>query len=375
MIKSFKYRLYPTKPQIKDLEKTLFLCRQLYNTALEKRKELYKTHKKSIGYYEQANQLPSLKEERPEYKNVNAQVLQDVLKRVDKAYQGFFRRIKKGETPGYPRFKGEGRYDSFTFPQANVTGIKIQEGKNRVLVHKIGSIKCKFHRPLEGQIKTASIKRENDEWYIIFTCITEPKKLPVNQDAVGIDLGTNPNFLTTSDSEMVPAPRYFKKYEKTLSKAQKIVSKRKPGSNRRNKAKRLVAKIHKKIANQRKDFHHKVAKDLVNKYGTIVHEDLDIKQLAQTRTAKGVLDAGWAQFLAILAYKAEEAGRQVIKVDPKYTSQDCPVCGNREKHPLWIRTYTCAKCNTTLHRDIAAAQNILAKAWTEPSLITRSPIL
>ncbi|RTH20226.1 transposase, partial [Thermus scotoductus] len=145
------------------------------------------------------------------------------------------------------------------------------------------------------------------------------------------------------------------------------LSRKKKGSNRRKKARLKVAKLHRKIANQRRDFHHKVARKLVNRYGTIVHEDLNILALSRSYVAKGIHDAGWAQFLAILAYKAEEAGRRVIKVDPKYTSQDCPVCGHREKKPLWVRAYTCPQCGTLLHRDVAAAQNILAKAWTGPS--------
>ncbi|ULR40742.1 transposase [Thermus sp. NEB1569] len=368
MRKAFKYRLYPTKPQVKDLERTLELCRELYNAALQERRDAYKKAGKSVGLYQQKRYLPQIREELPQYKRVHSQVLQDVIHRVDKAFQGFFRRLKakKGKA-GYPRFKGKGRYDSFTFPQAYETGVKLQDGGRRVLLHGIGSVKVKLHRPLEGKIKTATVKREGEHWYIIFITEVDPKPLPPSEEAIGIDLGTNPHFLVTSEGEMVEAPRHFQKAEEKLAKAQRELSRKKKGSNRRKKARLKVAKLHRKIANQRKDFHHKLARRLVNRYGTIVHEDLNILVLSRSYVAKGIHDAGWAQFLAILAYKAEEAGRRVIKVDPKYTSQDCPVCGHREKKPLWVRAYTCPQCGALLHRDVAAAQNILARAWTGPS--------
>ena len=203
--------------------------------------------------------------------------------------------------------------------------------------------------------------------------------MPPSDEAIGIDLGTNPNFLVASNGEKVEAPRYLQKSQDKLAILQRNLARKQRGSKRYEKTKLKLAKLHRKIANQRRDFHHKVARKLVNRYGTIVHEDLNVQALSRSYVAKGVMDAGWAQFLAILAYKAEEAGRRVIKVDPRYTSQDCPVCGYREKKPLWIREYTCPQCGAHLHRDVAAAQNILAKARTEPSGSAkhepRSPVL
>jgi putative transposase len=365
MRKAFMYRLYPTKPQLRDLDRTLMLCRNLYNAALQERRDAYRKVGKTISFYEQKKWLPEIRADLPEYKDIHSQVLQNVIERVELAFKGFFRRVKQGQTPGYPRFQGRSRYDSFTFPQASQTGVKVQEG--RVLLHGIGSVKCKFHRPLEGKVKTATIKREGEHWYIAFSCEVEPQPIPESTEAVGIDLGTNPNFLITSDGEMVEAPRYFQNAQVKLATAQRSLSRKKRGSNRRNKAKRQVAALHRKVANQRKDFHHKTARRLVNKYGVIAHENLNILGLARSRTAKGVLDAGWAQFLQILAYKAEEAGRRVIGVDPKHTSQDCPVCGHREKKSLWVREYQCSGCGGYFHRDVAAALNVLAKARTGPS--------
>ncbi len=325
--KAFKYRLYPTQPQQKDLERTLSLCRHLYNAALQERREAYKKTGRTVGFYEQKRYLPEIRTELPEYKGIHSQVLQNVIERVDRAFQGFFRRLRHrvaqptaGQKAGYPRFKGPGRYDAFTFPQAGTTGVKLQKGGKRVLLFGIGSVKVKLHRPLEGKLKTATVKREGEAWYIVFVCEVEPQPLPQNNETIGIDLGTNPHFLVTSEGEMVEATRYFKKAEDKLARAQRSLSRKKPGSKRRKEARKRVARLHRKIANQRRDFHHKTARRLINRYGTIVHEDLNILGLARSRTAKGVLDAGWAQFLQILAYKAEEAGRRVVGVDPKHTS-------------------------------------------------------
>ncbi|WP_245575116.1 RNA-guided endonuclease InsQ/TnpB family protein [Meiothermus rufus] len=367
MRKAFKYRLYPTKPQARDLERTLFLCRQLYNAALQERRDAYRKAGVSLTYYQQKRSLPEIRTELLEYKGVHSQVLQNVIERVDLAFQGFFRRVKHGENPGYPRFKGQGRYDSFTFPQAGTTGVKLQKDGKRVLLYGIGSVKVKLHRPLEGRLKTATVKREAEHWYIVFVCEVEPKPLPPNEETIGIDLGTNPHFLVTSEGEMVEAPRYFQKAQAKLAPAQRSLSRKKRSSNRRKEARKRVAALHRKIANQRRDFHHKLARRLVKQYGTIVHENLNIEGLARSCAAKGVQDAGWAQFLSILAYKAAEAGRRVIAVDPKYTSQACPTCGHRERRPLWVRVYTCPGCGAHLHRDVAAAQNVLARAWTGPS--------
>jgi putative transposase len=245
--------------------------------------------------------------------------------------------------------------------------VKLQEDGKRVLIYGIGSVKLKLHRPLEGKIKTATVKKEDDSWYVVFSCEVDPKPLPKDEKTIGIDLGTNPNFLITSEGEMVEAPRYFHKSQEKLANAQRNLARKKRSSNRRKQARRRVARLHRKVANQRRDFHHKLARRLINRYGTIVHEDLNILGLARSNTAKSVHDAGWAQFLQILAYKAAEAGRRVIGVDPRHTSQDCPVCGHREKRPLWIREYACPQCGTPLHRDVAAAQNVLARARTEPS--------
>ncbi len=361
MIKAFKFRAYPTVVQTKELEWTLLRCRELYNAALEERILAYRMVGKSVNYYDQANSLRDVKEARPEYKNLHSQVLQDVLKRLEKAFQAFFRRVKQGAVKaGFPRFQGRNRFDSFTFPQAANTGIKLLED-GRVRVHGIGgSLKVKWHRPLEGKLKTATLKRECDQWYIVFTCEVEKNLLVLTGDSVGIDVGLN-HFCVTSDGEFVDNPRLHRKAQAKLRVQQRTVSRRKRGSNRRRKAVKLLAKTHQKVKNQRKDFHHKAAHDLVKRFDLIAIEELNVKGLARTRLAKSVADVGWSNFANILESKAECAGKLVVRVNPNYTSQDCSSCGHREKHLLSVREFTCAKCGALHQRDHNAAKNILAR--------------
>lgn len=200
--KAFKYRLYPTKQQEQALTKTLELCRELYNASLEERKEAYRMSRVTITYNQQANQLPEIKELRPELNDIHSQVLQETLRRVDKAMQAFFRRVKAGEKAGYPRFKGYHRFESFTYPQS---GFSLTQDR-RVGLSKIGSIKVKLHRPTEGKIKTATIKREGDQWFIVFSCEgAEPEPLPAHNEVVGIDLGvTHFQPCQTEQSSTIP---------------------------------------------------------------------------------------------------------------------------------------------------------------------------
>ncbi|GGR40480.1 RNA-guided endonuclease InsQ/TnpB family protein [Deinococcus ruber] len=356
--KAMKYRLFPNATQEKVLDTTLYLCRQLYNGALEERRGAYKKAGVSVSYYEQKRALTEIKADLPEYKDIHSQVLQDVIERLDKSFKGFFRRIKSGAKAGYPRFKGRAHYDSFTYPQAGKTGAMPLENAGKVYLSKIGNVRCKYHRPLEGTIKTATVKREGDKWDIVFVCQVEVVALPATGDDIGIDLGTNPNFLITSDGEFVPAPRHFKKSERKIGLLQRATSRKKRGSRRHKALKRQVAAEHRRVANRRRDFHHKTARTLVDRHDAVYHEDLNIIGLARSSTAKGVLDAGWASFINILSLKAVNAGRKVLGVDPNYTSQDCSRCGHRQKVKIG-HAYICANCGMDMHRDVNAAINIL----------------
>src|SRR5437773_8235208 len=266
MRKTFRYRIYPTQETERKLFWTLTRCRELYNAALSERKDAYKYAGKSVTYDDQQNDLPEIKAEvRQEYQDIAAHVLQDVLRRLDRAFQHFFRRCKNGEKPGYPRFQGRNRYDSFTYPDG--AGWKF-DGQYLHLT-KIGKAKVKLHRPIEGKIKTVTIKRDVDEWYVTFSCeVDEPEKLPLSYEDVGIDLGVT-HLATLSNGEMIEHPRYYRKAQKTLEKRQQALSRKNRGSHRRHKARKLVAQAHRKIARQRRGFQHKASKQLVDRYQMI----------------------------------------------------------------------------------------------------------
>jgi putative transposase len=357
MLKAYKYRLYPNKEQKKKLNDTLWLCSMVYNRCLAERRDAWKNEQRSLTAYDQIKQLPVWKKEDPRLNQVYSQVLQDVVRRLDKAFQAFFRRVKVGEKPGYPRFKSARRYDSFTYPQ---NGFQLQNG--RLQLAKIGLVKIKLHRPLQGKVKTLTIRRQADGWYACFSVEVEPSILPPSQKAVGIDLGVE-SFAVTSDGEFFPAARHLRRAERNLKRLQRMVSRRQKGSTRRKKAVRQLAKAHLHIANQRKDMAHKVARSLVNRYGIIAVEDLNILgMLRNHHLAKSISDAGWGLFVNILKAKAAEAGRQVVEVDPRNTSQVCSGCGCIVKKPLSQRWHDCPECGTSLHRDVNAARNILRMA-------------
>ena len=373
MKKTHKYRIYPTSGQTKILLEWLNGCRILYNQSLHERKEAYKKDKTSINYYDQANKLRELKKEDERFNNIHSQVLQDVLKRLDKSFQNFFRRVKNGEKPGYPRFKSEDRFDSFIFPQS---GFAIKEGK--LILSKIGNIKLKQHReiPHEAIIKTCTIKRDVDQWYVTFVVELldieiEKKKI---ESSVGIDLGLN-EIATLSNGEKIDNPRWFRENEKKLVKEQRKLSRKKRASQNRKKQKIIVANVHRKIRNQRKDFHHKLSKVLITDYDLIVFEDLKIKNMVKNKyLAKSILDAGWNQLISFVSYKAAEAGKIVEFVNPKGTSQLCSSCGVEVKKTLAVRTHKCPYCGLVMDRDENAALNILNRGLVGQELSEYTPV-
>jgi putative transposase len=348
---TFKYRLYPNRQQREKLQATLDVCRELYNAGLQERRDAWSSHRKGIGYLAQANQLADIKTVRDDLAAVHSQVLQDVLRRLDKTFHSFFLRVKRHQKTGFPRFRSKNRYDSFTYPQ---TGFKLN---GRLSLSKIGDIKIKLHRPVKGEIKTLTIKRENGFWYACFSCVVEPEVLPTNDQAVGIDVGLN-SFAVLSDGTEIANPRLYKQMQKRLRRAQRRVTRRKKFSKRWKKAVRLLAKMHRKVFHQRHDFQHQLSRDIVNHYGVIVVEDLNVQGLSRGRLSKSVHDAAWAAFLAKLAYKAESAGRQLVAVDARGTSQRCP-CGQANRKRLSNREHVCIRCGLLTTRDHAAAMEIL----------------
>ena len=363
--KTYKYRLYPTKKQQEILEKHLSLCRWLYNHFLDERRTLYQKKKIKVFCYDQIKKIPQLKKENLELNNVYSQILQDVVKRLDKAFQNFFRRVKenkngKKQKVGYPRFKGYWRYDSFIYPQF---GFELRDDK--LNLSKIGSIKLKLHRPIEGSIKTLTIRRtRTNKWYACFS-VEIKKELPkkkVIQEAIGIDVGLD-SFLTTSQGEKIDNPRYLTKSEEKLAKIQRWHSRKKLKSSNRKKSRLKVARLYEKITDQRLDFLHKLSSGLAKSFQLIAFEKLNIKGMVRNKyLAKSISDASWNRFLQQLRYKAAEAGIWAVEINAKNTSQICSGCGSNVPKTLAVKKHKCPQCGLIIDRDINAAKNILQLA-------------
>ncbi len=354
--KAFKYKLDPTPAQTRQLTWTLARCRELYNAALRERRDAWQMRRVSLSCYDQQAELPGIKEVRPEYRDLHSHVLQEVLARLDKAFQAFFRRVQEGEKAGYPRFQGANRYHSFTFKEYG-NGARCDNGF--LVLSKIGRVKVVWSRPLEGTPKTVTISQEADGWYVCFSCAEVPcQELPQTGNETGIDLGLK-SFLTTSEGLFVANPRWLRQMEKKLRWHQKRKDRRKKGSKRRKKAISELAKCYQTVRRQRLDFQHKEANKLVAQNDVIYHEELRVANMVRNhRLAKSISDAGWRQFLSILAFKAACAGREVIAVPAAYTSQDCSRCGERVPKSLSVCTHICPKCGLVLDRDENGARNV-----------------
>lgn len=352
-MKSYQYRIYPTKKQARTLSNMLEECRWLYNYFLEQRNNEWSNNQKSLSLYDQIGQLSALKKEHIELKQVHSQVLQNVAVRVDLAFKGFFRRLKANQKAGYPRFKGKYRYDSITYPQFG-NGCQISNNQELVL-SKIGKIKIKLHRDIIGSPKTINIKRSaTGKWYATISCETELNILSELNNSVGIDVGLE-TFATFSDGKKLPPPKFFRKEEKSLVKAQ-----RKHSKSKTNKTRKVVARVHERIKNKRNDFTHQLSRNIVNSYQIICVEDLSVNDMLKNHClAKSIQDASWTDFLNKLFVKAVEAGRTIVKVNPAYTSQDCSQCGYRVKKKLSDRIHNCPNCGLSIDRDINASINIL----------------
>jgi putative transposase len=380
--RAYKYRLYPTKNQKHKLQSTLDLCRDLYNSALQERIEAYKKNKVSLSYIDQQKELPVLRKELTEYELVYSQVLQNVLKRLDLNFKSFFRRVKKHEKPGFPRYKGYDRYDSFTYPQG---GFKLKEG--RIGLSKIGDIKLKAYHPVQGRVKTCTIKKEVDRWYIILTSEIEKDIKPVTElKPVAIDLGvkrfavlgtvepSTQNIEEILESKnykqaIIDNPKPLKRSEKRLKRAHRKLSLTKKGSSERKKTKKVLNKVYRKINNQRNDFLHKLSRKIVNNYNQIFLEDLNINSMLRKHwVSKEISDASWGRFVKFLSYKAEEAGKGVYPLSPKDSSRTCYKCGYvKEDLTLADRDWICPNCGTQHDRDVNAAFELLNRGLQEYS--------
>jgi putative transposase len=373
---AYQYRLRPSSDQIALMDEWLELLRRQYNYRLGERFNWYEQNRCDINacplichlpelkdnpdFYSQKRDLVNSKKLFPEYADIYSQVLQDCVARVKKTFDRWLKGDSNGKKSGKPRFKGVGRYRSFTFPQMKQDCIQ----SKFIKLPGIGKVKLIHHRPLPDgfKIKTATVTRKVDGWYVVLSL--EDASVPVLtpdapnlENTIGIDVGLN-SFLVDDSGTEVEIPRHYRSSENQLKRLQRSLSGKKKGSNRRKKAIKRVAKAHLKVSNKRKDFHYKTAKKLLSQGKHIAHEKLNIKGLAKSRLAKSVNDAGWGQFLQILSIKAERAGLLAIAVNPNGTSQNCSGCGAKVPKELKDRTHACPKCGLTLDRDHNAVINI-----------------
>lgn len=368
-VKTFKFRLRPTAAQCVELQRTLDACRELYNAALQEKRDAYRKAGVARSCVAQQADLTEVKALRPDVGRVYAQVLQDVLKRLHRTFDGFFRRCKAGVTPGYPRFKGRDRYDSFTFPQVARKGVLKGGGleltdRGRLKVHGLpGAIKVIWHRAMLGRPKTATFKREGRHWYVAFACDEVPLEARDRTGAAcGLDVGLE-SFAVLDDGTVVANPRYLRAGSRDIKLASRQVAKKRKRSKRRGKARARLAAAHRHVANRRRDHHHKAARGIVRRYDRIAVEDLNIRGMARGLLSKSVHDAGWAQFLGILSSKAEGAGCEVVKVPAAGTSQVCAGCGVVAPKRLSERMHRCPDCGFVATRDHNAALNIRMRGF------------
>jgi putative transposase len=370
--RTYRYRIYPTAKQTRELCTWLRCCAEVYNAALDERKSAYRLAGVSLSYEHQCSELPGCKDVRPDLAEVPSQVLQDVVKRVDLAYANFFRRLGEGQSPGYPRFKSRLRYTSLTFKQyGNSFTIRAGNKLNKatLVLAKLGHVKLVMHRPLQGTPKTATVKRTpTGKWVVTISVEMQEehlagKRLPASGQAVGIDVGLE-TFAYLSTGEAIANPHFFRTQEATLARAQRKLAKAPKGSRQRAKRRKVVARVHERIHQQRTNFIEQQVACLVKRFGFLAVEALVVRNLLKNpNLAQSIADVSWSRFFARLQAKAEEAGRQVVKVPPAYTSQTCSACAHRQPMPLSVRVYECPMCGLVIHRDHNGSLNILAEAF------------
>lgn len=353
MFKSYKLQLRPTAKQRIALDDILASSCDLYNAALQERRDAWKIRHKSIGYNDQQRELTEIRADDPDIRAIAVDIAREPLRRVDRAFKAFFRRCKSGEKPGFPRFRAKARYDSFTFNLPHV--------KNGVLmVPNFGGLRFKASQALVGQLRTATIKRNGKRWEARVVCDIgpAPEKVAIS-NAVGIDLGLT-NFVTLSDGTAIDNPRWTRQHEAKIGRANQILSRKQRRSKNRERARLHLARTYQRAVDARRNFLHHISRWLVSNYDLIAYEKLNIKGMVRGNLAKSILDAAWGELLYQIRYKAESAGTYAIAVNPRNTTIDCSGCGEVVPKTLAQRTHCCPSCGLTLCRDHNAAINILA---------------
>jgi len=367
MLRTYKYRIYPTQEQAENIDTQMFSCGRLYNKMLKQKIDLYKRKGISISQYNQQKQIPLLKDNKEIYKTIHSQVLQKVITRLDTSFKNFFRRVKKWEKPWFPRFQSPRRYNTLEYKQSWFQILDKKENvSQKIKLSKIWEVKLKKHRelPSKGKVKTLAITKNLTGKYYVTLVVETEDKIIINPNAnkqVGIDLWIN-YLLSLSDGRQIENPKHIRKAEKKLKRLQRNMSRKKKWSNNRRKYRSILATQYEKLTNARNDYLHKITKELVDTYWLIVLEKLNVKWMVKNRyLAKSISDVAWWRLLILLQYKAESAGSVIELVDPKYTSQDCYNCWERVKKTLATRIHQCTSCWYIEDRDINASKNILKK--------------
>jgi putative transposase len=363
--RAYRYRIYPTVRNQLSLDAQLRFACQLYNAALEQRRDAWRGRQLSIGYAAQCRDLTDVRAAGMGPPGMSCSAMRDPLRRLDRAFTAFFRRVKGGAKPGYPRFRAARRYDSLTWDDS----WSIRDG--RLVLQGIGHLKVKWHRPLppSARVRMVTVRRVAGRWYVCFSLqLSRPVRVAVGQrPAVGIDLGIH-HFATLSTGEHVAGPRAYRAGMRQLRIAKRRLARRQKGSHRRQKAGLILARHHERIRNLRRDHAHKLTRRLVADFGLIAVEDLNIRGLARGFLARDVLDQGWKAFLTMLEYKAEEAGARLVSVPSSGSSQICSGCLVVVPKPLAERTHRCGGCGLAIDRDINAARNILRLGLSRQAL-------
>ncbi|MGD0951090.1 MAG: transposase [Methanotrichaceae archaeon] len=362
---SYKYRIYPNKVTEQKLVDALDACRWLYNHLLDNLNDA-KDKGIKLTSVDTQNTIPLLKPENPQLGKVYSKTLQMVNNTLWSNIKSLSTLKKNGREIGHLRFKGKDWYKTLNY---NQSGFKIDQDHSLLTLSKIGDIKIKLHRPIEGKVKAVLIKKSGNKWYALVQAELDPKIPDPNVKLVGIDVGLEA-FAVDTDCNSVENPRFAEKSSDKLKTTQRKLSRSQKGSNRRKRIRNRLDKIHERINNQRSDFLHKLSRLYVNRYDIICIEDLDVKGLKEKGNSKrkhqNIHAASWSRFAFMLSYKAESAGRKLIKVDPRNTSQRCSSCGSIVRKDLSVRVHECPYCGFSCDRDYNASRNILLAGMEQP---------
>jgi len=370
MFQAFVYRLYPSKSQRARLEAVRETCRHFYNACRRERKEAYEERGETISKTVQLRKVKVEKATSPYALDIHSHILQNVVADLDKAFEAFFRRVNAGENPGYPRFKTRNRFPGFGFKEYGngfKAGPQQDAGEGRRLyLSGIGRIAVRWHRGIEGTIKTARVFCRAGKWFVTFACeVEKPEPLPETGESIGIDLGLL-RLATLSNGEKKENPRWYRKILQELRVLQRKIARCMPGGRNRRRLILRLQRMMVHVANARKDFLNKFVHELIARFDQIVLEDLRVAAMAHGRFAMSILDAGWSYLVTHLAHKAESAGREVVKVDPAYTSKTCSGCGAIFEHLSLSDRWVECDCGMSLDRDHNAAIVVFQRGRNGP---------